>query len=276
MMPAIVWPWRRPRIGFAFSDQWLVVASDGSPPAFSELPPGLLKPSPLAPNVQSVAELARLTCQLVEDLVGRAGMAVVALPDLAVTTALFAAGSKLKHRELRTAIASRSASPELETRSDFWRGFRHEVLGAAVRNVVVRQYEQIVEATGARLRWVDTCSLARIPGWAQESKSEETMVVHAQLYRAHYSLAVFRSGELIDLRFKLRPPGTFDGVVGEISRLPGLYGAPVGSLTLSGEGASACAERARETFDFGRISTGEEDERGLISGSVRALLRRLT
>ena len=119
--------------------------------------------SPTKPNIQSVGEFAQIVEAALNAVGARRERLALALPDLAVTTAVFPGRGRAPERELRRELASMLPYALVEARCDFWRGRRDEVLAAAVRDVVALQYEQIVEAVECRLAWVDAVSLARIP-----------------------------------------------------------------------------------------------------------------
>ncbi len=233
-----------------------------------DVPPGLVVPGPVTPNIQSVSGVARLAWEMVGELEIRGATASMILPDLAVVSAVVRNG-----RDIKEELADRLAFPASEARLDFWKGGKGEVLGVAAREAVVRQYEQVVEAAECRLGWIDAASLVRIPAWTEASASEPGASVRAQLYRSHYALALFRGGELFDLRVRLRSGDDTDAVAAEIRRLPAMYGLPaLSAVTLSGEGASACARALTEAN--ARVSAEDEGEERQLEEALSALLRR--
>lgn len=274
----LTWPWRRPRVALAFSPRMLVAlrAGTGVRAIRRDVPPGLLVPSAVAPNIHSVREVARLASGMVDELSGRGATAAVLLPDLAVVSAVFPASRDGTESDLGSGLASRLGFPASEARSDFWRGGKGEVLGAAIREAVVRQYEQVVEAVECRLGWIDGASLVRLPSWAEASASDPgTTVVRALLYSSHYVLALFREGELVDVRTRLRSGDDVDAVAEEIRRLPAIYGVPVlGAVTLSGEGASACARLLSESRIEARLALEDDGEERQLEAALAALLQR--
>ncbi len=271
-------PWRRPRIGIAFSPRSLVAlrAGNGGKVSRRELPPGLLVPSAVVPNIQSVRDVARLASEMVDELGGRGSTAALILPDLAVVSAVFPASQRQGGRDLGAKLASRLGFAAFEARSDFWRGGKGEVLGAAVRETVVGQYEQVVEAAECRPGWIDAASLAFIPSWADHPPSDPgILLVEALLYTTHYFLAIFRSGELVDVRTRLRSGDDVEEVASEIRRLPAMYDVTaLGAVTLSGEGAAACARALSESAIEARVSQPHGGESGQLEAALATLLKR--
>ena len=83
--------------------------------------------SATTPNIQSVRDLAQIA-ETVLDAVGvRRERLAVALPDLAITTAVFPGRGRAPERELRQELASMLPYALVEARCDFWRGRHDEV-----------------------------------------------------------------------------------------------------------------------------------------------------
>jgi hypothetical protein len=213
---------------------------------------------------------------MVDELSGRGATASVLLPDLSVVSAVFPPAQAGTERDLASKLASRFGIPASEARSDFWRGAKGEMLGAAVREAVVRQYEQVIEAAECRPGWIDAASLARVPAWAEASQSDPgTILVEALLYVDHYTLVLFQGGELLDVRTRLRSADDIDAVAAEIRRLPAIYDLPAPeAVTLSGEGASACARILSDSRVEARLSPAEDGEERQLEAALFALLRR--
>jgi hypothetical protein len=265
----LAWPWRRSRVGIAFTSRSLLAmkAGNGTRAVHRELPPGLLVPGAVTPNIQSVRDVARVASEMIDELGARGSTAAILLPDLAVVSAV-ASGAAPD-------LNARLGFPPSEARSDFWRGARGEVLAAAVRESVVRQYEQVVEAAECRLGWVDAASLARIPSWADRSASDPGLtVVEALLYSSHYFLAVFREGALADVRTRLRSGNDAGEIATELARLPAIYGvAALDAVTLSGEEAPLCA-RALLDSRLGAVSFEDGGEKRALEAALAAVLAR--
>lgn len=274
----LAWPWRRPRVGIAFTPHMLLAlqAGNGARAIRRDVPPGLLVPNAVSPNIRSVREVAQLVSGMVDELSLRGATASVLLPGLSVVNAVFPASQVAAERDLGSKLASRFGVPASEARSDFWRGAKGEILGAAVREAVVRQYEQVMEAAECRPGWIDAASLVRIPSWADASASDPgTIQVAALLYRDHYALVLFREGELIDVRTRLRSGDDAGAVAAEIGRLPAIYGVPsLGAVMLSGEGASACHRMLSESRVEARLSLEDDGEERAIEAALAALLFR--
>jgi hypothetical protein len=268
-MPIAAWLSRRPRVGLAFTERFLLGRStkDGAL-VRRALPDGLVVPSPSAPNIQSLADVAKLATEILEELDARRQPVSIVLPDRAVATAFSPASAGDVQK-----VESRLGASSSGDRRDFWRGRKGEILGAAAKGVVVRQYEQVVEASECRPGWVDCASLVRIPLWTEGSLTEPGLSLRVQLYPGHYVLAAFRAGELVDLRIRLRTSGDASSVSEEIRRVPAFHGVTsLVSLTLSGAGAEEAAAMvegaARAT------SVVEDSEERQLEGALDELLRR--
>ncbi len=279
-------PGRRPRLGLAFTERFLLAlrlestqgkADGGRLSLRRDLAQGMVTPGPVTPNIESVREVARVASEMVDELSGRRGTLSLVLPDLSVVSALFpAALSGENGDEPGVKLAARLGFPVSEARLDFWRGRNGEVLGAAVRGAVVRQYEQIAEAAECRLSWVDGASLVRLPLWAEESAADSELSVRIQLYPSHYHLAIFRGGELVDIRVRLRADDDIEAVAEEVLRLPALCGVDsLGRVALTGEGAGSCARRlGEERGPLGQVLADEEGAEAQLVATLEALMKR--
>jgi hypothetical protein len=147
-------------------------------------------------------------------------------------------------------------------------------LAASVREAVARQYEEIVEALECRLAWVDAVSLARVP----RLSPERGLDVDLQLYRQHYALTVFRDGELVDVRTKLRAGGDVESLCREVLRVPALHaaggGEAIDSLCVLGADAAAIAAELEGAPTVHRIRVDDDDEDRHLQSSVETLLAR--
>lgn len=272
------WPFRGPRAGLAFSEGLLVAVGNGSSRAerVTELPEDLLTPSPSVPNLRSVAELARLVAASMAGIGLRRAEVVVALPDLSLTTAVLEGASRLGDADQRKRLVSRLTYPASEARADFWKSGGGRALGAAVREAVIRQYEQALEAAEVRIGWMDAASTARLPAWAEALPADASLRACVQLYRSHYAIAVFEGRSLLDWRWKLRSPGDAEQVAKELARLPGAYEARrIEALRLSGEDAALAAEAiGSESEELGPVTVEDEGEVRQLAACLRALLAR--
>lgn len=276
--PGFLW-WRRPMAGIAFSGHAIVAVNQSGVRRSDRrsLPDGLLESSATTPNIQSMGELARLAEQAVDAVGAGGGQLAVILPDHVITTAVYSSRERMTERALRRELATSLPYPSHEARYDFWWGRHTEVLGAAVRDVVARQYERIVETIGCRLGWVDGASLCRIPGWSARPSSPGTLRVEVQLYIDHYCLTVFRDDELLDVRTKLRRAhiGDTELVFREILRAPILYDARrVDSLGLYGYEAAAIASAVEDKPEVGEVRVVDGDEDRHLESSIEILLER--
>jgi hypothetical protein len=228
----------------------------------------------VSPNIRCVKDVATLAAEMLDELEARRRSVAVLLPDLAVVSFLFPSSGDGGDGDVRSRLHARLGFPASEARSDFWRGRRGEVLGAAVRQAVVRQYEQVVEAAECRLGWMDGASLVRIPRWVLGSEGDPRWSVRIQLYASHYVMASLRSGELVDVRTRLRSTADAGSVVEEVSRLPAIHGIPsLGAVVFSGEDAEACAALSRER-SIGDAAAVEEGEETQLQSALAELLHR--
>ncbi len=248
-----MWWGRRARAGVAVSEHELVAAVNGGPLRVTRrsLPEGLVAPSAATPNISSVSELGKIAADALEELGVTGAPVALALPDLSIATRVVPASARGRRSELLALMSTNLSFPASELRCDFWTGRRGEVLGAAIRGVVVRQYEQIVEAAGCSLGWVDGTCLSRVPAWSEELSEVAGLHLRVQLQRGHYAMAVFVDGELRDLRVKLKSR-EIDKIHQEILRIPALHGeAAPSSVVVSGDDAEALAALSSGTVRDG-------------------------
>ncbi len=278
--------WFRPSAGLAFTDRAVAAFKRGSKSGAGrferkELPEGLVDVSPSKPNIQSVGDFAQIVEAVLHAVGVRRERLALALPDLAVTTAVFPGRGRAPERELRKELASMLPYAVDEARCDFWRGRRGEVLAAAVRDVVALQYEQILEAVDCRPAWVDALSLTRIPSWSRRSSRRGELDVALQLYAGHYCLTVFRDGELVDARTKLRTAGEIEPVCREVLRVPALYDSSesdaeksIDSLYLFGSDAASVATALEDASQVRTIRIETDDEDRHLESSIETLVAR--
>ena len=287
---------RRTRYALAFGERsvfaarlasrgrdWVMVDTAERP-----FPADLVSTSPAEPNVQSVSGLARITGEALGEVECQgAGLSLI-LSDLAVRAFALPVAKRTKPVQMLANVASRLPYASHEAVFDTWRGGSRWVLFAAVRGAVLRQYEGAVEAVGCRVSWVDGASLIRIPDWSQEvggerengrggEESSARMQVHVQLYPGHYSLSVFRGGELIDIRVKLVGGAESNRIMDELTRLPAMSGgAEYERLTIHGVGAGTLFEQLGEyKLMKGRVRLGEDGHQAHLSSLMATLVRRV-
>lgn len=270
MMASGLWWWRRPDTGLAFTGHSILALKTGAVETRT-LPDGLVDVSPTAPNIRSVRELAELAEDALGALGARRERVALALPDLAITTKVFRGRGRQPERELRRELGPSLPYAVSEARCDFWRGRHGEVLAAAVREPVVRQYEQIVEALECGLAWVDGVSLATIP----LHPAGRGLDVDVQLYRGHYTLTVFHDGELVDVRTKLRSGGAVSLVCREVLRVPALHESEaIESVRVLGENASAVADELARSERARDVRVDNEGEQRQLQVSLETLFAR--
>ena len=282
-----LWRWRQPSAGLAFTSRAIVAfkngRKNGGAPRFErkELPDGLVEVSATTPNIQSVRDLAQIAVAVLDAVGARRERLALALPDLAITTAVFPGRGRAPERVLKKEFASMLPYSVGEARCDFWRGRHDEVLAAAVREMVALQYEQIVEAVECRLAWVDAVSLARIPSYSTRPSRKGELDVDLQLYAGHYCLTVFREGELVDARTKLRTAGDVEFVCREVLRVPALHDSAdsdaqdsIASLCLFGADAASVAAALEDSSRVRAIRIETDDEDRHLESSLETLLAR--
>ncbi len=285
-----LWRWRQPSAGLAFTGRSVVAfkkrGKNGGAPRFErkELPEGLVEVSATTPNIQSVRDLAQIAVAVLDAVGARRERLALALPDLAITTAVFPGRGRAPERELRPELASMLPYALGEARCDFWRGRHDEVLAAAVREMVALQYEQIVEAVECRLAWVDAVSLARIPSRSTRPSRKGELDVDLQLYAGHYCWTVFREGELVDARTKLRTADDVELVGREVLRVPALHDSAasgdcdaqdsIDSLCLFGADAASVAAALEDSPRVRAIRIETDDEDRHLESSLETLLAR--
>jgi hypothetical protein len=238
--------------------------------------------SPIEPNIRAVSKLAQLAGEAMGS-VGTSGKKVaLVLPDMAIRAFVLAGDVKPTLTELSARIAPRLSYPQGEARLSTWQGPSSWTVVAAVRQVVLRQYEQALEALGYHVAWVDGASLAVLPDWVREDQRSDPnnnasgLRILVQLYPRHYTLSVLCGSELLDIRTKLRSFGDESRIVEQIARLPSLFnGAELQEVTVRGEGAAALAAEL-EIPGIGprRVHMGDDGEEAHLAYALELLLRR--
>lgn len=279
------WAGRRGKFGLAFGEDFLLAVRrkgrhrDGKLETRRlSIPPDLITVSPLEPNIRAASTLAQIAAEALEPFQAAGGEVAVALPDLAVRVFVFP--SKLQAEEIRSRIGPRLAYPRDEARIDTWRAPAGWMLVAAIRGVVLRQYEQILEALGCRVIWADAASLIPIPDWTREGTAGDgtaDLRIHVQLYSRHYTLCVMRKADMLDVRTKLRGPADEDRIAIHLFRVPSLFEAGDDMyVSVHGMGAPALVEHLRAGgLSPERIQSGSDDEEAHLGSLLEVLLRRL-
>jgi hypothetical protein len=238
--------------------------------------------SPVEPNIKAVSKLAQLTEEALGDLGGVRHQVALLLPDLAVRAFVFPSDVKASPAGLMAGIAPRLSYPQLEARMDTWKAPTGWILAVAIRSVVLRQYEQALEALGCQVVWVDGASLVPIPHWtkdAQERGSRDLpgIDVYVQLYPDHYTLVVMRMAEMLDVRTKLRESADDSRIAEHVLRLPSLFEAEhCERIFLQGQGAVALADHLEATgTPREKMRLGALDEESHLAYLLELLLRRI-
>ena len=247
-----------------------------------EIPPDLLSLSAVEPNIKAVSKLAQLAEQELEEVGGVGHQVALVLPDLAIRSFVFPSDMKAQPAELMTRIAPRLSYPRSEARMDIWQAPAGWTLAAAVRDVVLRQYEQALEAFGCHVVWVDGASLIPIPDWAEDAQERSRVCldetsIYVQLYPGHYTLSVMRNADMLDVRTKLRDSGDEARIAEHLLRLPLLFGAKeCDRILVEGQGAAGVADSlAGRGLAQEKIKLGALDEEAHLAHLLETLLRRL-
>lgn len=268
-----LWRWKKPKAGLAFTGEAIVAFKTGASRRIErrDLPQGLVAVSPTALNVSSERDLAEIAEGVLAAVGVRREALAVALPDLAVTTAVLKDKGRASERELLKELSPRLPYSIAEARYDFFRGRYDEVLAASIRDAVAHQYEQIVEAVECRLAWVDAVSLARVPSLS----GSHGLDVDLQLYRDHYAMTVIRDGELVDVRTKLRAAGDVEALCREVLRVPALHGGDsIDTLCLLGADAPVVGAELEGVPAVGAIRIENDDEDRQLQSAIETLLAR--
>jgi hypothetical protein len=241
--------------------------------------------SPVEPNIKAVSKLAQLTEEALGDLGGVGHQVALLLPDLAVRAFVFPSDVKASPGGLMAGIAPRLSYPQVEAHIDTWKAPTGWILAVAIRSVVLRQYEQALEALGCHVVWVDGASLVPIPRWtkdaqergAKPSRDLPGVDVYVQLYPDHYTLVVMRMAEVLDVRTKLRDSADDSRIAEHILRLPSLFEEEhCEGIFLQGWGAVALADRLEATgVPREKMSLGALGEEEHLASLLEILLKRI-
>jgi hypothetical protein len=201
------------------------------------LPPGVLSPSAVAPNVLRPDELCEGLRRL-RDQLPRGGSAVLVLPEGTARLALLEVEGNDVRDYARFRLASSLPYPLAEAVVDVLRVGPGRALAAAVRRSIVEEYEAAASGAGFVSERVDLAPLVGLAGLLDRDPSP---TVHALLGETALSLAAFDRRGLVAYRQRRRDPaaGEAERLFAEAARTARLLGN--GSefrMTVSGVGAS--------------------------------------
>ena len=254
-----LWPGAGSRTGLAFTEQRVdlyQLVHDGEFERQSlPLKRGVLRASAREPNLQAPSELARRCLEAFGQL--QTGSAVLLLPDLSVSASMVdrpGAGSEL---------ISLSGLTNDRLVMDWWSYPGGGTLGVCAPRAVVSQYEAVRDALGLNPGWIDTQSGALLPRLASRPEHRsDRLSCEIQLYPAHYSMALFQAGRLLDFRRRLRTVEDATAPLDELDRQRQLLGEPsLGCVGISGSGASELAGRLHAELGDGRVRFDDDDSR---------------
>ena len=200
-----------------------------------DLPSGLIRPSPVEPNILDEAALVTQLYMLVGDRrkqsIGRRPIVLV-LPDLCVRTTLLILDAIPPRRgELETLIRwrlEREASfPMADTRLTWQVLDPRTILTVVIREEVVKQYEAVCEAVGLFAVEVDIATFRLCNLFSSFVPSTES-VAWLSLLDDGFTLIIFQGGRPSLVRTKVRTYGDPEGLLQDVAN----------SLSVHGEGRS--------------------------------------
>ncbi len=252
-----------------------------------QLPPGLIQPSPVEPNITDSAALAtRLRVLIQPEARGRSALhrlvaqvpkpVTLILPDLCVRAVIFRLDNvptqpaerealirwRLGQEKLFPLVGAKVVSQPLSTNGKRATG-PQTVLAVAIQESVLHQYEAVCEAVGLSPMQVDAVSFrlfnlwARVARGAGENGAEDLLWL--SLLDGGLTLLIVHAGELVFLRSKLQLPGA--RVSGESSHLEaGQADKVVAEIAAS---LLSCAETYPDLAAKRLILVSDEPETGL-------------
>lgn len=211
----------------------------------TQLPPGLIQPSPVEPNITDPAALAtRLRALIKPEASGRSSVhrlmaqvprpVALIVPDLCVRAVIFRLDNvptqsaerealirwRLGQEQLFPLVGAKVVSQPLSTNGKRATG-PQTVLAVAIQDTVLHQYEAACEAVGLAPMQVDVVSFRLFNLWARATQgtggNEAEDLLWLSLLDGGLTLLVFHAGQLVFLRSKLQLPG--GRVADESSRL---------------------------------------------------------
>jgi hypothetical protein len=204
------------------------------------LSPGALVPSALEPNVASLPEVRDAAARVAADLgIGRAPVTVVAPQGVArlLLLNLPAGVDPLQFARYRFADLP---YPAAEAVIDVLPVRGGRAVAAAMRRLVVEDYEAVVAAAGLAQERLDITSLAALAGLLKDSAGDD-LTLDLILGDVAFAMAAHRAGVLSVLRHRRRDrrDGEAERLHAEAERTAALAGIPMGRLRVVGSGARA-------------------------------------
>lgn len=205
-----------------------------------DLAPGLIRPSPVEPNIADAsaleAQLHRLLGRNRKQSLGRQPIVLV-LPDLCVRATLVVMDTiptRLSELEtlLRWRLEREAFFPMTGTRLTWQVLDRRTVLTVVIREAVVKQYEAVCEAVGLFPVEVDIATFRLCNLFSNLMPAGES-VAWISLLDDGFTLIIFRGGRPALMRTKARTYSDPEGLLQDVAH----------SLTLHGEGQSHPAPR---------------------------------
>ena len=222
--------------------------------ARAALSPGALTPSALEPNVARRPEVAEAVGRVAADLgIGRARVTVLAPQGVARLLLLDVPEGVDPDAFARYRFAD-LPYPVAEAVVDVLPVPGGRVVAAAVRKLVVEDYEAVVAAASLEQERFDIASLAALTALLKDSPRDE-LVLDVILGDVAYAMAAHRDGVLAALRHRLRDrrDGEAERLRAEAERTAALAGAPLGRVRVVGTGARALIrEWSAAGLDAGR------------------------
>jgi hypothetical protein len=204
------------------------------------LSPGALAPSALEPNVANLPEVRDAVARVAADLaIGRTRVTVIA-PQGVARLLLLELPAGVDPMEFARYRFSDLTYPASEAVVDVLPVRGGRVVAAAVRRLVVEDYEAVVAAAGLEQERLDITSLAALAGLLKDPAGDD-LVLDVILGDVAFAMAAHRDGVLSVLRHRRRDrrDGEPERLHVEAERTAALAGAPMGRLRVVGTGARA-------------------------------------
>ena len=205
-----------------------------------DLPPGLIRPSPVEPNIADAGvletQIRKLLGNKQRKSLGQRPMVLV-LPDLCVRATFLAlevipARASDLETLLRWRLEREAFFPMTGTRLTWQVLDPRTVLTVAIRETVIKQYEEVCEAVGLLPVEVDTATFRLCNLFSNLLPAAEP-VAWLSLLDDGFTLIIFRAGRPALVRTKARTYSDPEGLFQDIAN----------SLTLHGEGHTQPAPR---------------------------------